>query len=215
MDRKVRIIIVVFLGMFGIHKFMDKDYKMGLIYLFTGGLFGIGWFIDIFKELFGTTTNMKKSLMTRETLNMINDGVLPSISVPNLNMSENEICHFADIGYTFKDKIVTTGYTGKSKGVSIKIMDGLTYRTGGSGGKAIRETQRTTYTGTLYITNRRIIYTSNNACFDKTFDKVTSIVEAEDGIILQIGSVSYSIILETHSEFVKVFNMAKINKKET
>lgn len=215
MDRKVRIIIVVFLGMFGIHKFIDKDYKMGLIYLFTGGLFGIGWFIDIFKELFGTTNNMKKSLMTRETLNMINDGVLPNISVPNLNMSENEICHFADIGHTFKDKIVTTGYTGKSNGVSIKIMDGLTYRTGGSGGKAIRETQRTTYTGTLYITNRRIIYTSNNECFDKTFDKVTSIVEAKDGIILQIGSISYSIILETHSEFVKVFNMAKINKKET
>ncbi|MBQ2917120.1 MAG: TM2 domain-containing protein [Clostridia bacterium] len=213
MDKKFRIIIVVFLGMFGIHKFIDKDYKMGIIYLLTGGLFGIGWIIDIFREIVEATNNKSKSLMTREILNMINDGHLPNIVVPNINMSEDEICHYADKGYTYKDKTITTGYTGKSNGVSIKITDGLTYRTGGSGSKAIRETQRTTYTGTLCITSKRVIYTSNNECFDKTFDKITSIIEAKDGIILQIGSKSYSIIVETHSEFIKVFNMAKSIKQ--
>lgn len=212
MDKKTRIIIVIFLGMFGVHKFIDKDYKMGIIYLFTGGLFGIGWLIDIVKELVGTASSSSKSLMTRETLNMINEGKLPNIIVPNINMAEDETCHYADTGYTFKDKTVTTGYTGKSSGVSIRVMKGLTYRTGGSGGKAIRETQRTTYPGTLYITNKRVIYNSTNECFDKGFDKITSITEAKDGIILQIGSTSYSIILATHSEFVKVFNMAKSNK---
>ena len=61
----------------------------------------------------------------------------------------------------------------------------------------------------MYITNKRIIYSSSNECFDKTFDKITSIIEAKDGIILQIGSTSYSIILKTHSEFIKVFDMVK------
>ena len=65
MSKKVRIIIVVFLGIFGVHKFIDKDYKMGIIYLFTGGLFGIGWIIDIFKELFGKENNNNKSLKMR------------------------------------------------------------------------------------------------------------------------------------------------------
>lgn len=32
--------------MFGVHKFMQKKYGMGFLYLFTGGLVGIGWFID-------------------------------------------------------------------------------------------------------------------------------------------------------------------------
>lgn len=210
MDKKVRIIIVIFLGIFGVHKFIDKEYKMGLIYLLSGGLFGIGWIIDVFREIIGT--NKSKSLMTIEALNIINEGKLPNIIATNLNLSKDEICHYMEKGYTFKEKTITTGYTGKSSGVSIKLMDGLTYRTGGSGSKAIRETQRTTYTGILYITNKRVIYTSTNECFDKTFDKITSITEAKDGVILQIGSSSYSIIIETPAEFVKVFNIAKQNK---
>lgn len=209
MNKQTRLLIVIFLGIFGVHKFIDKDYKMGIIYLFTGGLCGIGWIIDIIKELTETTNNNKKSLMNTETLNMIKNGQLPTINVPNINLASDEICHYVDRGYTFKDKTITTGYTGKSNGVSIRVMKGLTYRTGGSGAKAIRETQRTTYIGTLYITNKRIIYSSTNECFDKTFDKITSITEANDGIILQIGSNSYSIILNTHAEFVKVFNIVK------
>ena len=206
-----RLLIVIFLGVFGVHKFIDKDYKMGLIYLFTGGLCGIGWIIDIVKEVIGKNTN-NKSLMSTENLNMIKNGQLPVIIVNNINLENDEICHYADRGYTFKDKTITSGYTGKSSGVSIRIMKGLTYRTGGSGGKAIRETQRTTYSGTLYITNKRVIYSSTNECFDKTFNKITSITEATDGIILQIGSTSYVIILSTHSEFVKIFNMIKNNQ---
>lgn len=211
MNKKTRLLIVIFLGIFGVHKFIDKDYKMGLIYLFTGGLCGIGWIIDIIKELSGKNTN-SKSLMSAETLNMIKNNQLPTIIGTNINLANDEVCHYADIGYTFKDKIITTGYTGKSSGISIRVMKGLTYRTGGSGGKAIREKQRTTYTGKLYITNKRVIYSSNNECFDKTFDKITSVTEVNDGIILQIGSTSYSIILNTHTEFVKIFNMVKNNQ---
>lgn len=211
MNKKTRLLIVIFLGIFGVHKFIDKDYKMGLIYLFTGGLCGIGWIVDIIKEIIGKNTN-SKSLMNTETLNMIKNGQLPIITGTNINLANDEVCHYADIGYTFKDKIITTGYTGKSNGISIRLMKGLTYRTGGSGGKAIRENQRTTYTGTLYITNKRVIYSSTNECFDKTFNKVTSITEVKDGIILQIGSTSYSIILNTHAEFVKIFNMVKNNQ---
>ncbi len=37
-----------FLGFLGIHKFYVGKTGMGILYLFTGGLFGIGWFIDLF-----------------------------------------------------------------------------------------------------------------------------------------------------------------------
>lgn len=39
-------IITVLLGWCGIHKFLQKKAGMGIIYLFTFGLFGIGWFYD-------------------------------------------------------------------------------------------------------------------------------------------------------------------------
>ncbi|NLY77958.1 MAG: NINE protein [Tissierellia bacterium] len=38
--------LCLFGGWFGLHKFYRKDYKMGIIYLITVGLFCIGWIVD-------------------------------------------------------------------------------------------------------------------------------------------------------------------------
>ena len=39
--------LCLFLGYFGVHKFYEGKIGWGLLYLFTGGLGGIGWLIDI------------------------------------------------------------------------------------------------------------------------------------------------------------------------
>lgn len=39
-------IITFLFGGLGVHKFMQRKYVLGILYLFTFGLFGIGWFID-------------------------------------------------------------------------------------------------------------------------------------------------------------------------
>ena len=41
-----RMLVTIFLGPFGVHKFMDGKIGMGFLYFFTIGLFGIGWIID-------------------------------------------------------------------------------------------------------------------------------------------------------------------------
>jgi restriction system protein len=38
-----------FLGYFGAHYFYVGKAGMGILYLFTGGLFGIGWFVDLIR----------------------------------------------------------------------------------------------------------------------------------------------------------------------
>lgn len=43
----IKLIIIILVGYLGIHKFMEKKTTLGLIYLFTFGLCGIGWIIDI------------------------------------------------------------------------------------------------------------------------------------------------------------------------
>ncbi len=40
-------LITFFLGLFGIHRFIKKKYVTGFIWLFTAGLFGIGWIVDV------------------------------------------------------------------------------------------------------------------------------------------------------------------------
>lgn len=45
------IFFILFLGPLGIHKFKEKKWGIGLLYLFTGGLFGIGWIYDLVKAI--------------------------------------------------------------------------------------------------------------------------------------------------------------------
>lgn len=43
--------ICLFFGEFGVHKFRERKICMGILYLFTVGIFGIGWFIDCIRYL--------------------------------------------------------------------------------------------------------------------------------------------------------------------
>ena len=45
-NKWVAFLLCLFLGYFGAHKFYEGRAGMGILYIFTGGLFGIGWFID-------------------------------------------------------------------------------------------------------------------------------------------------------------------------
>lgn len=45
----IELIITIFLGPLGVHKFMKGQIGKGFLYLFTCGLFSIGWIIDIIK----------------------------------------------------------------------------------------------------------------------------------------------------------------------
>lgn len=45
-------LLCLFLGGFGAHKFYEGKIGMGVLYLLTFGLFGIGWFIDLIALLF-------------------------------------------------------------------------------------------------------------------------------------------------------------------
>ena len=46
-NKWVAFALCFFLGYFGAHKFYEGKTGMGLLYLFTLGLFGFGWLIDI------------------------------------------------------------------------------------------------------------------------------------------------------------------------
>ncbi len=53
-SKKTALLLCIFLGFFGAHHFYVGSIGKGLLYAFTGGLFGIGWIIDIIKCLTGS-----------------------------------------------------------------------------------------------------------------------------------------------------------------
>ena len=56
-SKTVALLLCIFLGLFGIHRFYVGKIGTGLLYLFTVGLFGIGWIVDIVRILLGTFTD--------------------------------------------------------------------------------------------------------------------------------------------------------------
>ena len=46
-NKWVAFLLCLFLGFLGVHKFYESKAGLGVLYIFTMGLFGIGWFIDL------------------------------------------------------------------------------------------------------------------------------------------------------------------------
>ena len=55
-DKGISLLLCVFFGIFGAHKFYEGRVGMGFLYLFTLGFFGIGWLVDIIALIFKPNT---------------------------------------------------------------------------------------------------------------------------------------------------------------
>lgn len=51
-NKWVALLLCLFLGEIGAHKFYEGKIGMGILYLCTGGIFLIGWIVDLFALLF-------------------------------------------------------------------------------------------------------------------------------------------------------------------
>lgn len=68
-DKTVALVLCIFLGALGVHRFYVGKNKSGILYLLTGGLFGIGWIYDIFNIANNLFTDSYGAILTSENAN--------------------------------------------------------------------------------------------------------------------------------------------------
>ena len=54
-NKWVAFFLCLFFGVLGVHKIYDRKIGMGILYMFTGGLFSVGVFVDLIYILFRKT----------------------------------------------------------------------------------------------------------------------------------------------------------------
>lgn len=129
---QTKFIIVILLGWLGIHKFMEKNTKMGCVYLFTFGLFGIGWIIDVIKSL-SDLLNENKNLQTNVTTHSVS---VEKISVTTPETQKSLVKPESEKNYNLFDKCVGDNYYlayEYEEKIAIPEIDAIT----GNGGKKI------------------------------------------------------------------------------
>ncbi len=66
-DQIVALLLCIFVGGLGIHRFYVGKIGTGILYLFTGGLFGIGWLVDLILIACGSFKDGMGRLVKRQS----------------------------------------------------------------------------------------------------------------------------------------------------
>lgn len=65
-DKNITLILCILGGLIGLHHFYVGNIILGIIYLLTGGLFSIGWIIDIIRILSGIFKDCNGALLVKK-----------------------------------------------------------------------------------------------------------------------------------------------------
>lgn len=118
------------------------------------------------------------------------------VLTPGLILRPGEICWLSEpvkVGHT---KEVTTGYAGRSSGISVRVAKGVTLHTGGSRGVPVKRTVMEKFDGTLYITSQRIVLASSKYGFNQPLRALTHITPYRNALELQFGNKACLIFLK-------------------
>jgi TM2 domain-containing membrane protein YozV len=201
--------VVFFLGMLGVQKFREKKIGWGILYLFTCGLYFIGWLVDCIRYFIYAYTgkkpeqkvateisNCKKEITAKAKLaDLINGNApLPVVSKSNIILQDDEVCHFYDFAWFTTTSQVKIGRVSNRGGRSSKFL-GVRFSTGQTYSQNVYKTVKEHTDGYLAITNKRIIFFAPKGSFDKSIKSLTafSLCDYDTGLAFQFGSMSIAL----------------------
>ena len=102
---------------------------------------------------------------------------LPDVEYEGLFTQPNETIIYVANAECFEDKEETVGYSSGYAGASVRVAKGLTVHAGGRKGAPIRDFVRDSNYGDYIVTNKRVIFISQDSSFEIALDKINSITD--------------------------------------
>lgn len=138
--------------------------------------------------------NPKKPLLQRilpsQAVSKIYSGQLPDIQADKLVLKQGEKCRYVEMGAIVTQKKFTRRW---NSGSSRRIYKGHTHYFGM--GESLPAYDLEFTKGYLYFTDKRIVFVASKNGFERKLDKISAITDYSDGISLQFGDKSYTILL--------------------
>ena len=196
--------------MVGVHKFREKKIGMGILYLCTFGLFCIGWFVDCIRYLLAAIHGER--IQGNRPMQISADAPLPVVP-SNVMLANGEVCHYCGPATFVKTKNVVVGYSGGSRGTSVRIAKGMSVHLGARKAAPIRGDVQERTQGVLSITNKRVVFSANKGAFDKKISALSAVTPYQNGTAFQFGDQQYP--LETRQpEYIYQILARVVNSSE-
>lgn len=203
-------VICLLFGWLGVHKFREKKIGMGILYLCTFGLFCIGWFVDCIRYLLAALHGER--IHGNRPMQISADAPLPVVP-SNVMLANGEVCHYCGPATFVKTKNVVVGYSGGSRGTSVRIAKGMSVHLGARKAAPIRGDVQERTQGVLSITNKRVVFSANKGAFDKKISALSAVTPYQNGIAFQFGDQQYP--LETRQpEYIYQILARVVNSSE-
>lgn len=140
----------------------------------------------------GAIVEMNKTIQYYELLNAVERAPiddLPVIGSGNIFLKRGEIEYMTLPCEMLAERVVARHYRGGSRGVSIRVMKGVSFRVGQSRGISVPETAIVKVcSGELTLTNQRVVYSGNTKSFNSSLEKVVDAEFYTDGVRLMFTS---------------------------
>jgi len=127
----------------------------------------------------------------------LDQGNLPEVVVPGLVLLKGETAYWSETGAILEERVVNRQYVGGSSGVSVRIMKGVYLRGGGFRGHI--ESQKgivPVSSGSLVLTNHRLIFHGDNKSMDTQWEKLLDVEFFKDGVRFSISHRSKPITIQ-------------------
>lgn len=129
----------------------------------------------------------------------IQKGQLPVVpsSVSLLREAPSEVVHAEVRCVLLEERVIRREYVGGSRGASVRICKGVTYRFGSTRGHSVPVTDILPVDGGLLsVTNQRVVFAGSKKSFSTDWSKVLSAEPYADGVLMAFQSRTKSAMLK-------------------